>query len=196
MKMLTKLVLPILAGLVATLSWAQAQEATLNFAPAQTTVNFTLGDVLHTVHGSFNLKSGQIQFSPATNAISGEIVIDAASGNSGSGARDRKMHKEILESAKYPQITFRPDRVDGKVPSSGTSTVQVHGMFGIHGAEHDLTVPAQVEFAPDRWDLTVHFNVPYVQWGLKDPSNFFLHVEKTVAIDLHATGSAPWIKQP
>lgn len=195
MKMIIRRILPILLSLAATFALGQAQEATLNFVPAQTTINFTLGDVLHTVHGSFNLKSGQIHFVPASSAISGEIVVDATSGSSGSGARDRKMHKEILESARYSEVTFLPDRVEGKVQTAGASTVQVHGMFGIHGAEHEITVPAQIELTPDRWSLTVHFSVPYVTWGMKDPSTFILRVEKTVGIDLHAQGTNPWTAQ-
>jgi polyisoprenoid-binding protein YceI len=194
-KILTKPICHILIVLAATFACGQEQEAALNFVASQTTVNFTLGDVLHTVHGSFHLKSGQVHFAFATNTIGGEIVVDAASGNSGSGARDRKMHKEILESAQYSEITFRPDRVEGKVLAIGTSHVQVHGVFVIHGAEHEITVPAQVELAPDHWNLTVHFDVPYVKWGLKDPSTFILRVEKTADIDLHASGSSPWLAQ-
>ncbi len=192
MKTIARRHIPLFILLAATHSWGQAQEATLNFVPAQTTVDFTLGDVLHTVHGSFRLKAGQVRFDPATNSISGEIVVDAPSGNSGSTGRDRKMHKEILQSARYSEVTFRPDRVDGKVLATGRSAVQVHGMFGILGAEHEITVPAQVELAPDHWSLTVHFAVPYVKWGMKDPSTFILRVEKTVDIDLSAQGPSPW----
>ena len=193
---MAKLSTSIFIFLAATLAWGQAQEATLNFVPEHTTVDFTLGDVLHTVHGSFKLKTGQVRFDPATNSITGEIVVDAPSGNSGSPGRDRKMHKEILESARYPEVTFRPDRVDGKVLALGRAAVQVHGMFGILGAEHEITVPAQVELAPDHWSLTVHFAVPYVKWGMKDPSTFILRVEKTVDIDLSARGPSPWAAHP
>ena len=195
MKMQRSLVGFILLSLAA-LAAAQSPEVTLTFVPAQTTVTFTLGDVLHTVHGTFLLKSGLVHFNPTTNAIGGAIVVDGASGASGSEARDRKMHKEILQSSTYPEVTFRPDRVEGKVLPLGTSTVQVHGMFGIHGAEHELTVPAQVEMGPDHWSLTVHFEVPYVKWGMKDPSTFILRVEKTVTIDLHASGSSSWATTP
>ena len=192
MKTMIRRSIPVFFLLAAALAWGQAQEATLNFDPAQTTVNFTLGDVLHTVHGSFRLKTGQVRFDPATNSISGELVVDAPSGNSGSTGRDRKMHKEILQSVRYPEVTFHPDRVDGKVLVPGRSAVQVHGMFGILGVEHEITIPAQVELAPDHWSLTVHFAVPYVKWGLKDPSTFILRVEKTVDIDLSAQGPSPW----
>jgi polyisoprenoid-binding protein YceI len=174
---------------------ALAQEVTLTFAPERTTVSFTLDDVLHTVHGSFSLKSGVVHFNPATDAISGNIIVDAMSGNSGSVGRDRKMHKEVLDSSRYPEVTFQPDHVQGTVSSQGTSTVEVHGLFGIHGGEHEIVAPARVELAHDHWDLTVHFDIPYVKWGMKDPSTFVLRVEKTVAIDLHASGPNPWVAQ-
>ena len=50
-----------------TFAQAKSHEIDFNFVPAKTTINFTLGDVLHTVHGSFNAKNGVIHFDPATN---------------------------------------------------------------------------------------------------------------------------------
>ncbi len=196
MKTIAKWISLTAVALAATLAAGQLQQATLNFVPTQTSVKFTLGDVLHTVHGSFNLKSGVIHFDPANNTINGQIVVAAGSGNSGNNSRDRKMNREILESDHYPEVTFRPDRVEGTVLPQGASTVQVHGMFGLHGAEHEITVPAHIELAPDHWSLAVHFDIPYVKWGLKDPSTFILRVEKTVAIDLRASGDNPWRPQP
>ena len=167
---------------------AAAQEQTFQIDPAQSTVKFTLGDVLHTVHGSFALKHGELQVQP-TGKLSGEIVVDATSGNSGSGMRDRKMNKEVLESARYPEIDFRPDRFDGEVAAQGKSSVMVHGMFSIHGTAREVTVPAQVERDGDHWTANVHFTVPYAKWGMKNPSTLFLKVNDTVEIDLSAAGS-------
>jgi polyisoprenoid-binding protein YceI len=167
---------------------ASAQEQTFQIDPAQSTVKFTLGDVLHTVHGSFALKHGELQVQP-TGKLSGEIVVDATSGNSGSGMRDRKMNKEVLESARYPEIDFRPDRFDGEVAAQGKSSVMVHGMFSIHGTAREVTVPAQVERDGDHWTANVHFTVPYAKWGMKNPSTLFLKVNDTVEIDLSAAGS-------
>jgi len=166
-----------------------AQAAAFQLDPAQTSVKFTLGDVLHTVHGSFHLKHGALQFDPTSGKLSGEIVVDATSGESGSGMRDRKMHKEILESDRYPEIAFRPDRIDGAVANQGKSSVKVHGMFGIHGVDREIMVPADVEISADHWTATVHFTVPYEKWGMKNPSTLFLRVNDSVEIDLIAAGS-------
>src|SRR6266699_3112144 len=105
-------IVTLLASL-ATAAWAQ--ETAFHLDPAQTSVKFTVGDVLHTVRGTFQLKHGALQFEPASGKISGEIVVDATSGESGSGMRDRKMHKEVLESGLFPEISSRPDRVEGAV---------------------------------------------------------------------------------
>ena len=144
---------------------------------------------MHTVHGSFQALRGRIEYSNATGALRGEIVVDAQSGQSGDAGRDKKMHEEILESEKYPAISFRPDRVEGKVAPAGKSTVQVHGIFTLHGAEHELTVPASVNLDGGHWSATVKFSVPYVQWGVKNPSVFLLRVSKTVDVSIAAAGT-------
>ncbi len=167
---------------------ATAQDADYHVDPGQSSVKFSLGDVLHTVRGTFKVKQGELQVTP-DGKISGQIVVDAVSGDSGSGMRDRKMHKEILESARYPEIAFRPDRIDGALASSGKSSVSVHGMFNIHGVDHEITAPAQVETRGEQWTATVHFTVPYQKWGLKNPSTLFLRVSDTVEIDLVAAGT-------
>src|SRR5260370_27084081 len=123
----------VLVLLAATVISASAQNTAFQLDAERTSVKFTLGDALHTVHGTFHLKQGALQLEPATGKISGEIVVDAKSGESGSGMRDRKMHKEVLESERYPEIVFRPDKIEGAVASQGTSSVKVHGMFNIHG---------------------------------------------------------------
>jgi polyisoprenoid-binding protein YceI len=172
----------------AIIAQTQPHEIALNFVPSKTSVDFTLGDVLHTVHGSFNLNHGAVHFDPASNKISGEILVDAASGHSGSDARDKKMEGEVLESARYPEIAFRPDRAEGRVADLGASTIRVHGMFSIHGAEHEITIPVQVEMGPGWWTAVLNFDVPYVEWGMKNPSTFLLRVDQSVQIKIQASG--------
>src|SRR5260370_8816691 len=108
----------------------------------QFAVNFTLGDVLHTVRGTFQLKQGSLRLDPASGKLTGEIVVDAKSGNSGGGMRDRKMHREVLESDRYPEIAFRPARSQGTVFRPGQISGQLTGIFLIQGSEPAGTVPA------------------------------------------------------
>jgi polyisoprenoid-binding protein YceI len=156
-----------------------AGEMVLDLDPAQSEVSFTLPDVVHTVHGTFKLKGGAISFDPASGKATGEVIVDVSSGDSGSPARDRRMHKDILESSRYPTAIFALDHFDGQFGPDGSADLQVHGLFKIQGAEHEVTFPITA---------TTHFVVPYVKWGMKNPSNFLLHVSDKVQIEIRATG--------
>jgi polyisoprenoid-binding protein YceI len=171
-------------------------EAPLHLDSSASKVEFTLGTTLHTVHGEFRLKDSSLRFDPSSGKLSGQVTIDARSGESGNGSRDSRMHREILETARYPEIAFRPDRVEGAIASGAVSQVKIHGVFAIHGAEHEITVPAEIRTTGADYDVTAHFDVPYVKWGIKNPGNFVLHVNDTVQVAIHtiarpATGSVP-----
>ena len=167
---------------------ARSQEAVLELDPAQTQIGFTLGDVLHTVHGTFKLKQGTINFDTATGKANGLVVVDATSGDSGSHARDRKMHKDVLQSDQYPEITFTPQQVQGQVLPKGDFKVQVLGTFTMHGAGHPLTLVVQAHLEGDQLTANLSFSIPYVSWGLKNPSTLFLRVNNTVEIAIQAVG--------
>jgi len=173
---------------LATPGIAQQPSIGLQFDPARSTAEITLNATFHTVHGKFLAQPGEVRFDPGSRQISGEIVFDATSGKTDNDSRDHKMHKDVLESARFPRITFRPDRVEGKIAESGPSTAQVHGLFGLHGSEHELTIPVEVRFESDHWTASAHFSIPYVKWGLKNPSNLFLHVADSVEVEFHGEG--------
>lgn len=166
-------------------------QISLTLDTTQSSLHWTLDSTLHTVHGTFLLKRGSVQFDPQSGAASGEIVVAAASGDSGNDGRDKKMHREILESAKFPEIIFRPDHIVGTVPVpvSGSWTAGLHGVFLLHGAEHEFTVPVQGEFTGGHWKGTAKFSIPYIQWGLKNPSNFLLKVNPAVDVELDMSGA-------
>jgi len=167
-----------------------AQKIRVDLDPAQTKIEWTLADVLHTVHGTFKMRSGSVTFDPRSGDANGEIIVDATSGESGNHTRDKKMHSEILESARYKEITFSPNHVTGKITEQGTSNLQVQGVFRIHGADHDLTLSLQVEKSGDDVKARTSFLVPYQDWGMKNPSTFLLKVENKVSISVSSVGHA------
>jgi hypothetical protein len=168
---------------------ASANEIVLIADPAQSSVHYTVSSSLHTVHGTFALKRGTLRFDPTTGKAAGEIVVDAVSGESGNDSRDKKMHKEVLESARFTDIIFRPDRVEGAVQPQGGSSAQLHGVCVLHGGEHELTAPVRVQLTSGQWKGTASFSVPYNDWGLKNPGNFLLKVDHMVSIEVQMAGS-------
>jgi polyisoprenoid-binding protein YceI len=166
-----------------------ANEIILGIDPSQSKVHWALESTVHTVHGLFAFKNGNLRLDTSTGKASGEIIVDATSGSSGNDGRDRKMHKDVLESSKYAEIIFRPDHVEGKIAAQGIFTVQVHGLLVLHGGEHELTVPVQAEFEGDHWTGSAKFNVPFIDWGLKNPGSFFLRVNHSVEIELELKGT-------
>lgn len=170
---------------------ASAENVPLQFDAAKTTVEFTLPSTLHTVHGSFALKPGAVAFDPAANTVTGNLVVDAASGKSGNDSRDHRMHKDILESARYPEIVFSPDHFTGELHRSGDSQVSVHGLLRLHGSDHEIELPMKVHMDHGSLAADAELAIPYVKWGLKNPGNLLLHVSDTVTLHIHAVGMTP-----
>jgi len=169
-------------------STVSAAETTLVFDPPKTEIHWTLDTLLHTVHGTFQLRSGTVRFDPATGKASGALIVDARSGQSGGSSRDARMHSSILESAKFADIVFRPDRVEGQVPTQGKGSIRVHGQFELHGQSHEMTLPVELIVDSRQIAAKSHFPVPYISWGLKNPSTFILKVDNKVDIDIATTG--------
>ena len=168
---------------------APSSDLVLIVDPGQSKVHWRVDSTLHTVHGAFAVKSGALHFDPQTGRADGEIAVPTASGESGNSSRDEKMHKVVLESAKFPDAVFRPTQVDGKVAAAGNSDVQLRGVFLLHGSGHELTVPVHAELRSGKWQGKASFEVPYIKWGLKDPSNWLLKVKPAVQVDLELVGA-------
>jgi polyisoprenoid-binding protein YceI len=167
---------------------AQAQHRTFSVAPDASQVAFALGGSGHHVNGTFHVQSGSIDFDASAKTISGSVVVAAGSGNSSDASRDKKMNSDILDVAHFAEVTFVPKSYQGSIAPTGDSSIQVTGVFTLHGTPHDLTVPMQIHIDGTSITAKGSFTVPYVQWGLKDPSVFILKVAKEVGIDLTLVG--------
>ena len=85
---------------------------------------------------------------------------------------------------------FHPSQVEGKVARAGSSDVKLRGTIWLHGQEHEIVVQVHAELAADRWTGKASFEVPYIQWGIKDPSNWLLKVKPVANVELDMAGSA------
>jgi polyisoprenoid-binding protein YceI len=166
-----------------------AHEVIIDLDPSKSTVQFALSAVLHTVHGTFKAKGGTIRWDIVTGKTSGQIVVDVKSGYTGVAARDRQMHEAVLESDRFPEAVFSPDRVTGQVSMEGESQVDVHGILRIHGHDHEVTFHGKVNLQDGRVTGSAKFVMPYVNWGMKDPSTFVLRVNDKVDLEMSLAGT-------
>jgi polyisoprenoid-binding protein YceI len=187
MTLIRRAVLTLLAVLAAVS--AHAQQRVLVLDPQASKVSFTLKATGHVVEGSLGLKSGRIAFDPATGAASGEIAIDLKSAQTGNKSRDKTMHEEVLETAKHPLAVFHAEKVRGTVPESGSGQVTLDGTLSFHGADHKVSLPAKLDVRNGRVKADTQFEIPYVEWGLHDPSIVMLRVAKVVTVKVRAEGT-------
>jgi polyisoprenoid-binding protein YceI len=167
---------------------AFSQQVSADFDPATTKINWSLVGNVHTTHGTFQLKEGHVKLDAATGVASGEFVVDADTGESANGARDKRMKKEILETEKYPEIRLKVTKIEGTISADAASNVRVFGQFSIHGASHEISIPVTVIVKGSDFNGSGKFVVPFVDWGMKDPSNFLFKVDKRVEVEIAASG--------
>jgi hypothetical protein len=165
---------------------AQHQIFTVN--PDASEVKMKLNTTHEVVNGTFHIQSGSIEFDRNNPKMSGSVTVLAGSGKTGNDRRDTKMNKDILKVDQYTTVSFAPKTCTGTIAPSGDSTIQVSGVFTLLGTAHDLTIPMQIHMDGSKAAARAHFVVPYVQWGLKNPSFLIWKVENDVAIDLNLVG--------
>jgi len=172
---------------------AQSRVGVLELDPSKTSVEFKLGGSLHTTHGKFQLKRGSLKADEATGKAEGEIVVDAASGKSGDFLRDRRMRDSVLHTTTWPEITFSPRHINGHLDAQGNFHAQLKGILMLCGAAHDVVIETQGRLSGGELIATGHLSIPYVQWGLKDPSMLLLSVGKQVEIEIATAGRVSWL---
>jgi polyisoprenoid-binding protein YceI len=168
---------------------AGAQHQTFVVNPEASEVRMTLNTTHEVVTGTFHVQSGSIEFDRGAPKMSGSVVVLAGSGKTGNDSRDKKMYKDILQVDKYTTVSFEPKSYTGALAPSGDSSIQVTGIFTLLGAPHEITIPMAVHLEGASATAKAHFVVPYVQWGLKNPSFLFWKAENEVAIDLSLVGA-------
>lgn len=167
--------------------------AALTFDAAKTTIVYNLVGWPHVTHGTFKLKRGLIRVDPASGKMDGSIVIDAASGDSGHSMRDAKMKNDVLEVEQYPDISFAPEQVVRHGVPQGEFPVVVRGIMTLSGRQHSFAAEARVERGGDVVTIHSSFDIPFVAWGLKDPSILFFKVAKNVDLQVDAVAHLEWV---
>jgi polyisoprenoid-binding protein YceI len=167
---------------------ALAQHQTFVVHPDASEVRMTLKTTHELVNATFHIQSGSIEFDRSNPKMSGSVTVLAGSGRTGNDSRDKKMNKDILKVEQYTTVSFAPKTYTGTIAPSGDSTIQVSGVFTLLGNPHDLTIPMQLHRDGSKATARAQFVIPYVQWGLKNPSFLIWKADNDVAMDLNLVG--------
>jgi polyisoprenoid-binding protein YceI len=187
----------VVAALVVSLAApALAAGQLLRLDPAATRVEFTLDATLHSAEGRLPLREGEVGIDLAAGTAHGRLVFDAARAGTGNRGRDEKMHAEVLESARYPEIVFTVSGARADLDATGAGSVTLAGTVAIHGSQHQCTVTGRVRREGDRVVAEGDLTIPYVAWGMKDPSAFLLRVAKEVKVRFTAVGTIAPARAP
>ncbi len=65
----------------------------------------------------------------------------------------------------------------------------MHGTFTLIGKPHAIVVPMTVEVSGNQCAAHGIFTLPYVSWGMKQPSMMFMKEAKDVKIDVTFEGT-------
>ena len=130
------------------------------------------------------------QFDPVTGKVTGEIIRRRPQ-RPERRFRPRRKHaqksageREVPHGDVHSRSRRRQNRLQGSLKSPDSRHLRYSRR------KHELTIPAEVTFTADHWTAKSTFDIPYVQWGMKNPSNFFLHVPDNVRMEIELSGHA------
>jgi polyisoprenoid-binding protein YceI len=168
---------------------ASAEERVLILEPEKTRVTFTVKATGHDVDGVLALDSGQIRFDPDSGAVSGQVTLDLRRAQTGNRLRDREMRQGVFEAERFPLVVFRPSRMQGALQPSAVSEIVLVGIVLMHGSEHAFSLPVKVRQDGEKVIAEAVFDIPYVAWGLRNPSVLFFRVAPAAAVTVKTEAS-------
>lgn len=188
MNALSARAMPVATALLGLAMVAPSAATELVLDPERTEIVFLLGSTLYDVNGSLRLEEGTIEFDAVAGTAAGRIVIDALSAGTNNRRRDKKMHDKVLETQRYPLFVFEPLGFSGELRQAGESHVRLWGILEIHGVRRELTLDADVRLDGTQLTGRLSLVIPYVAWGMKDPSVFVFRAKKEVAVEIQIAG--------
>ncbi|RKZ11986.1 hypothetical protein DRQ50_12675 [bacterium] len=179
----------IIAVMVLAAVSARAERWTVAATGAE--VVFTSKAPLETFRGRTADLTGWLDFDPKNlvGGVSGELVVDPASFDTGKKKRNRHMRENHLETVKYPTARLLPESVisasSTTLPAVGEVTLRLLGTLDLHG------VPRRME-----WDIrlsrredgsvavTAAFGVLLSDHGIKRPRFLVMKLADEQQVDV------------
>ncbi len=96
----------------------------------------------------------------------------------------RMLGAELLDVARFPQVSFRSSRVEGRETAPGHRELKVTGELSVHGVARTVTVPVTVESRGSSLTATGRFTIRHRDHGLEPVSVAgVVKVKDEIAVD-------------
>jgi polyisoprenoid-binding protein YceI len=150
-------------------------------------IKFELDSTLHVVPGDATSFTTELN---VEEKVTGKLVIQAESIQTGIGVRDQRMYDYCLDSKKYPTIVFDvrgiTGDVDGFKSKQGNGTVNLHGQLSIRSTTRDLVIPATYSWSDAGIALAGKTTVLWTDFGVPDPSIMISKVQPKLELSFDA----------
>jgi len=122
--------------------------------------------------------SGEAQIPPGLEGVASlHIEVQAASLKVTDNVSDkdrreieRQMQEEVLETGRYPQITFESSSVSSEKVFEGQYKARISGGLSLHGVTRDLTILSQLILGEDTMRANGEFSISQREYGIKQVS--------------------------
>jgi polyisoprenoid-binding protein YceI len=168
--------------------------------------SFRIDDAIERIAGTTTKVSGTIVADPDNAAGSStEVRVELASLDTGIPMRNQHIRERFLETAKYPQATFKSVSVNAAAAAIAPNKpvdVEVTGDFTMHGITKRITVPVRIVLIPES-DLTkstrgpgdwVHatatFSVKLADYDVHVPDTFLVNTVDPIPVKIDVFANA------
>jgi polyisoprenoid-binding protein YceI len=131
--------------------------------PQRTTIEFQTKILwIFPVKGTFQAQQGRGQLA-ADGILTGSLVIDAASVNTGITKRDNHLRSaDFFDVDKYPTITYTVSQA----AATNTDQVELLGQLEIHGQVRPVTLLADVHTRAGSLTVSTVVDIDRSDWGI------------------------------
>jgi len=105
------------------------------------------------------------------------------------GIIDGELNNIVLETTKYPEITFKSTAITGSL-KNGAFDVKVTGDIMLHGVTRRITIPATVTVDGDTFRAKGHFSLNRKNFGVKATEAFhgFVKIKHVLRFEFDIIG--------
>jgi polyisoprenoid-binding protein YceI len=185
--------LALAVSLTATALFAQSRTYEIRKDP-KNLVEFHAEDTYDAFDGKTKNVTGTIVADAAkATASKVDVSIDLASLDTGISLRNSEMRNRYLQTARFPNATFKSASVAGPdaIPPNQPVDLKISGDFTLHGVTKRMTLPVRVVLLSDgRIHATSQFNVHMPDFDIHVPKNILVTVDDMIPVrlDLWAVG--------